>query len=115
MEIKITIVSEGEVVKLIHSKLDAIISGLSGLHDAVNKLTTEVKKMSTQLDALEAQVAKNTDVEASAVILIQGIAAQLEAAKEDPAKVAALAAQLKGSADALATAVTSNTPAETPV
>lgn len=63
------------------------------------------------LDALTAQVKANTDVEASAVVLIQGIAAQLAAAATDPVAVAALAAQLKGSADALSAAIVANTPA----
>jgi hypothetical protein len=60
---------------------------------------------------LEAQVAQNTAVEASAVLLIQGIAAQLAAVATDPAKVQALADSLKTSADSLAAAVVANTPA----
>jgi hypothetical protein len=42
--------------------------------------------------------------------LIQGIAAQLLALKDDPAKIAALSAALKASADNLAAAITANTP-----
>jgi hypothetical protein len=63
------------------------------------------------LTTLTAQVKANTDVEASAVTLIQGIAAQLAAAKTDPVAIQALSDQLKTSADALAAAVTANTPA----
>lgn len=66
--------------------------------------------MSAEFDALVAQVTANTDVEASAVALIQGIAAQL-AASPTPAQVSALSSQLKTSADALAGAITANTPA----
>lgn len=66
--------------------------------------------MST-LDELEKQVAATATVEASAVALIQGIATQLAAAAGDPVKVAALAASLKSSTDALAAAVQANTPA----
>ena len=66
--------------------------------------------MSAEFDALVAQVTANTDVEASAVALIQGIAAQL-ANNPTPAQVAALSTQLKSSADALAAAITANTPA----
>jgi len=60
---------------------------------------------------LEVQVKANTDVEASAVALIQGIAAELEAAKTDPVKVQALADQLKASADNLSASIVANTPA----
>jgi hypothetical protein len=56
-------------------------------------------------------VQANEDLEASAITLIQGIAAQLEAAKEDPAKVQALAESLKASASNLSAAIVANTPA----
>lgn len=62
------------------------------------------------LDDLTAQVAANTTVEQSAITLIQGLAAQLAAAGTDPAKLAALTSSLKTSADALAAAITANTP-----
>lgn len=61
------------------------------------------------LDDLTAQVQATTTVEASAVTLIQGIAAQLQAAGTDPAKLSALTSQLNASAAALAAAVTANT------
>jgi len=64
------------------------------------------------LDDLTTQVGQNTTVEGSAVTLIQGLAAQIAAAGTDPAKLSALQTQLKTSADALAAAVTANTPAE---
>ena len=66
--------------------------------------------MSAEMDALAAQVTANTDAEASAVQLIQAIAAKL-AANPTPAQVTALASQLKASADALGAAVVANTPA----
>ena len=65
--------------------------------------------MSSEFDALTAQVAANTTVEGSAATLIAAIAAQL-AAEPTPAQVSALAAQLKTSADALSAAVAANTP-----
>ena len=69
--------------------------------------------MATQaaLAALQAQVAQNTTVEASAVTLIQGLAAQITAAGTDPAALAALTTSLNTSATALAAAITANTPA----
>jgi hypothetical protein len=67
--------------------------------------------MSAEFDALTAQVAASTTVEASAVTLIQGIAAQL-AGNPSAAAVTALSAQLSSSATALAAAVAANTPAQ---
>lgn len=67
-----------------------------------------------ELNALTVQVQNNTDVEGSAITLIQGIAAKLNELSADPAAVKALAAKLKSSADALAAAVVANTPAEEP-
>ncbi len=67
--------------------------------------------MSVELDALTAQVAANTAVEASAITLIKGLAAQIESLKTDPAALSALAASLKESADSLGAAITENTPA----
>lgn len=66
--------------------------------------------MTAELVALQAQVAQTDTVIASAVTLIQGIAAQLEAIKDDPAAISALAADLQGTTAALAAAVTANTP-----
>jgi hypothetical protein len=68
-------------------------------------------EMTKEFQALTDQVTQNTTVEASAIELIQGIAAQLAEVKEDPAAVSALADQLKASASALGVAVTANTPA----
>ena len=63
-----------------------------------------------EFDALTAQVTSNTSVEGSAITLLQNLAALL-AANPTPAQVAALAVTLKSSADALAGAITANTPA----
>jgi hypothetical protein len=65
--------------------------------------------MSVELDVLTAQVKANTDLEASAVTLIQGLAAQIAGAANDPVKIQALSDQLKISATALAAAITANT------
>ena len=74
------------------------------------------------LDDLKAQVEATTAVEASAVILITGIAARIQTAvnaaieggatANQLAPVAAELAALKASADQLAAAITANTPAE---
>lgn len=66
------------------------------------------------LDALTAAVAAETSVNASAIALINGFAAQLAAAGTDPAALAALASQVTANASALAAAVSANTPAAAP-
>jgi hypothetical protein len=70
--------------------------------------------LADSLAALSQQVTETTSVEASAVTLIQGLSAQLTEVANDPAAVTALAAKLKTSADALAAAITANTPAAPP-
>jgi hypothetical protein len=68
----------------------------------------EEQFMSAELDALTAQVKQNTDLEQSAVTLIHGLADQIAAAKDDPAKLQQLTSELKSKADALAAAITAN-------
>jgi hypothetical protein len=97
-----------------HAILNALLrieARLSGIEAAI---FTEGTKTMSALDDLTTQVAKNTSLEASAIQLIQGLAAQLAAAATDPAKVTALSAQLSTSATALAAAITANTPAAPP-
>ena len=65
----------------------------------------------SQLDALTAQVAANTNVTLSAIDLLNGIAAKLKDAGNDPVAIAKLAADLKANTDSLAAAVVANTPA----
>ncbi len=76
------------------------------------------------LDALSAQVAANTTVEASAVTLINGIAQRVQdaitaataggASASDLAPIQAEVDAMKASADALAAAVQANTPVVPP-
>lgn len=67
------------------------------------------------LEELETQVEANTDAEQSAIVLIEGIVAELEAAKNDPVRLQAAIDNLRGSGDALAAAVVANTDAESEV
>ena len=63
------------------------------------------------LTALTAEGTRNSDVDQSAILLLNGLAAQIVALKSDPVALQALADQLKASSDKLAEAVTANTPA----
>ena len=63
--------------------------------------------MSAEMDALKAQVAANTTIVKSAIVLINGIAARIAAAGTDPVALAALTTELKAQDAALAAAVAS--------
>lgn len=92
-------------------KLDQILQLIENLERLV---LLQGKELMSALDDLTAQVATNTSVEQSAIVLIQGIAAALAAAGQDPVKLAALTSSLKTSADSLAAAVAANTPVAPP-
>jgi hypothetical protein len=67
--------------------------------------------MALDLTQLTAEVERDNTVDQSAITLITGLAAALEAAKGDPVAVQALADKLRAQSDALAAAITANTPA----
>src|SRR5438105_8321152 len=72
------------------------------------------RKIMALLDGITEQVANATTVEQSAIKLINGLAAQIAASGTDPVKLQALQDQLKTNTDALAAAITQNTPAAPP-
>jgi len=84
--------------------------------DKLLHLTKEILKkeihMTIELDTLTTEVEENTVAVDSAIALIEGIAAQLVAIKDDPAKILALANTLDATSAKLAAAVVANTPAE---
>lgn len=70
----------------------------------------EGKKEMATLMELQAQVAENTGLEASAIQLIEGLAGQILDNKNDPEKIEDITNALKASAAALAAAIMANTP-----
>jgi hypothetical protein len=94
--------------------LGTVLARLTLMEAKLDVVIRREETIMADLAALEAQVATNTAVDQSAIVLITNIAAMLEAAKTDPARVQALADQLRGSADALGAAVLANTPAAPP-
>ncbi|MDQ5870787.1 MAG: hypothetical protein M3547_01090 [Acidobacteriota bacterium] len=96
------------------SELAGIRRELMELKRAVTAQTKEVAHMAGELQALEAEVERNTTVDGSVITLVNGLAAQIEALKNDPAKLQAMADKLRADNDALAAAVTAHTPAEPP-
>jgi phage host-nuclease inhibitor protein Gam len=86
---------------------------LDRIEAVVNQLVTQGVAMSKEFDDLQAQVERNTEVDNSVVTLVNGLAAQIEALKNDPRKLQAFADQLRANNDNLASAVAANTPADT--
>lgn len=62
------------------------------------------------IENLRVEVERNTSVDDSAITLLTSLAARVEELKNDPVALQALADQLTSSSDALAAAVTANTP-----
>lgn len=87
----------------VNARLDSIVS-------LINGLKTGVATMSAELDTLTTEVSEMNTVVDSAVALINGLSAQIIALKDDPVKLAALAASLDAKAAELAGAVAANTP-----
>ena len=70
--------------------------------------------MAQELDNLTQQVQQDTDVESSAITLLQGLSQQIASLKQDPQAIQRLADKLQQSSAQLASAITANTPAATP-
>ena len=70
----------------------------------------KVNHIMADLTELQAAVARVTDVENSAITLLQGLKAQLDAALTDPVALKALSDQLGADTAALAAAISANTP-----
>lgn len=90
---------------------------LNRIRDWLNRPTSErLDIMAASLDALTAAVAKAVSVEESAITLIAGLKAQLDAAiaSNDPAQLQALSDSLGAENSKLAAAVGAGEPAPAP-
>lgn len=88
-----------------------VLARLDALSRKLDRIFERIITMSAEMDALTAQVKANNDLLDSATTLINGIAARITAAGTDPTALKALTDELKAKDDALAAAVTANTPA----
>lgn len=100
-------------------RLDRIEDMLGALGSTFNQRMTAMTK---ELDDLTREVSETDDAVDSVLTLVGGLADQIRAMKDDPAKLAQLAAQLDAKQAAIAAAILANTPAapggtngETPV
>ncbi len=78
-----------------------------------HRIIQTLEKVMAELDDLKAAVAKETEVDESAIVLLQGLKAKLDAAiaAGDPAALKALSDSLGTESQKLADAVAANTPA----
>jgi hypothetical protein len=90
---------------------DKVLSKLAEILTAVKQLETH---MAQDLTELQTKVQANSDVIDSAVLLLTGIKAALDAAiaANDPAALKALSDSLGADTQQLADAIAANTPAE---
>ncbi len=84
---------------------------LARIERKIDAIFTLEKQEMADLATLQAEVERNTQVEQSALTLIQGLRDQIVAAGTDPVKLKAITDQLTANDDALAAAVAANTPA----
>jgi hypothetical protein len=100
-------------------KLDVLLRRVEELHerfDGFFRYTIhQGKHMTQELDALTQAVATTEDDEARAIVLLQGLAAQIASNANDPAKLQALADGLNLKAQALKDAMDGISPSPAPV
>ena len=95
-----------------HIANDRLEAKLSEILHKLGLIEIQQDTIMATIDELTNQVTANTTVIESAIALIDGIAARIDAAGVDPVKLAALRDELKAKDDALAAAVSANTPAQ---
>jgi hypothetical protein len=99
--------SDADAVALLHQVLNNQV-----WHTALlRQIIKQGLKMADTLDEITADVANETTVEASLIKLLNGIAAQLISAGQDPTKLAALHASLLTNIASMTAAIQANTPA----
>jgi uncharacterized protein YPO0396 len=86
------------------------MKAFAGINAKLDQILDKEQAMSKELDDLTAAVTNEGSVTQSAITLLQGLSAQIAALKDDPAALEALAQQVNQQAQALADAVTANTP-----
>lgn len=93
--------------------MGVILAGVVGIIVLNKHLLRKVVLIMATLNELKEQVAANTSLEQSAIVLIEGIAQKLQDLIDngaDPVALQQMVDELKTSADALSTAIQANTP-----
>ncbi len=89
----------------------SLLSTVRRIERKIDLLTNMEKTEMADLTRLTADVTSNSSAVQSAVVLLQGLKAALDAAGTDPVALAALADSIESSTAALSAAVVANTPA----
>jgi ABC-type transporter Mla subunit MlaD len=92
-----------------HNDESELRGRLEHIHSLLNALLDQGKTIMATLADLQTAVTAEDTVIDSAITLIKGLAAQIAALPPDQAAIDALAADVKGTSDALAAAVAANT------
>lgn len=92
-------------------KINLTQSKLDNLEAAANRTEMKMSQISDELDTLTAQVAANSSALDGAIVVINGIADRIAAAGVDPARLAALTAELRTKDEQLAAAIVAVPPA----
>jgi len=98
----------------IERKQDAILQNQSDIIEQQHLILKLISIMNTALQNLQNEVGNNTDLQQSAISLIQGLAQQIKDNADDPVAIKALADQIHSNSAALAAAIAANTPAAPP-
>lgn len=98
----------------VNKKLDILARALKQVLSMLKTSAEKEKIMTQQLDDLTVAVEENTTLDDSIITLVDGLASQIAALKDDPAKLAALAASLRAKSAAISAAITANTEVEPP-
>jgi len=96
----------------VHKTDDGSEDMLSQILYKLNSINTKINQMANELQTLQQEVAENNTVMQSAIALLQGLKQRLDEAGTDPAALAQLSADLDANTNALAEAVTANTPSQ---
>jgi uncharacterized protein YaaN involved in tellurite resistance len=99
--------------EFITKRLDRIEKKVDDLHSHLLTIQQQGTKIMAELDDLKTAVARETEVDESAIVLLNGLKAKLDAAiaAGDPAALKALSDSLGTESQKLADAVVANTPA----
>lgn len=89
-----------------------ILRRISHLTERQASMQNNAAQINAAIEELTVTVAAQSDVIDSAVAAFNGVAAQLEDFKDDPAAISAIAAKLRTDSARLAAAIPANTPAQ---
>lgn len=87
---------------------------LTAIHKTLASINEKLATMSAELDTLTTEVSETGTVVESAIVLLKGLKAKLDAAGTDPVKLKELSDSLNSQQEKLAAAIAENTPAEPP-